>query len=366
MAAELLGYGIDPPRIHAQVSAHATPGRLRFFGEVLTALEVREDGRIVVLEATPEQFQRHGLVGADTEGLVDMPRTIAGVDVVVLFSEVEPGKVKVSLRSNGRVTIDTVVARLGGGGHPHAAGAMLRASRAEARARAAGAGPHRVAVTGHGGVAHIVSGSARVGIEAARASLRSGPWPRAGELRPRGPRLRRRGGAERRGQVDAAARRGGPGAAERRSARGDVGRPGGRRVGAGARRLRLAGPRVLRGAHGGGDARVRRRARASRTGPRMRCALERVGLASRAADLVATLSSGMRQRLRLAFAVLHRPAILLLDEPGSHLDETGRALWTRSSPSTAARAGAARHQRRTEARLADSRIELRGGLGDPA
>jgi nanoRNase/pAp phosphatase (c-di-AMP/oligoRNAs hydrolase) len=48
---------------------------------------------------------------------------------------VEPGKVKVSLRSNGRVTIDTVVAKLGGGGHPHAAGAMLRASRAEARAR---------------------------------------------------------------------------------------------------------------------------------------------------------------------------------------------------------------------------------------
>ena len=32
-----------------------------------------------------------------------MPRTIAGVDVVALFSEVEPGKVKVSLRSTGRV-----------------------------------------------------------------------------------------------------------------------------------------------------------------------------------------------------------------------------------------------------------------------
>jgi phosphoesterase RecJ-like protein len=135
MAAELLGYGLDPPKLHAQVSSHATPGRLRFFGEVLTSLEVVEDGRIVVMEASPEQFQRHGLVGSDTEGLVDMPRTIAGVDVVALFSEVEPGKVKVSLRSNGRVTIDSVVSRLGGGGHPHAAGALLRCSRAEARAR---------------------------------------------------------------------------------------------------------------------------------------------------------------------------------------------------------------------------------------
>ena len=135
MAAELLVHGIDPPKIHAQVSSHATPGRLRFFGEVLSSLEMAEDGRIVVMEATPEQFARHGLKGSDTEGLVDMPRTIAGVDVVVLFSEVEPGKVKVSLRSNGRVKIDAVMTRLGGGGHPHAAGVMLQCSRAEARAR---------------------------------------------------------------------------------------------------------------------------------------------------------------------------------------------------------------------------------------
>lgn len=135
IAADLLELGLDPPKIHAQVSSHATPGRLRFFGEVLTALEVVEDGRIVVLTATPEQFQRHGLRGADTEGLVDLPRSIEGIDLVVLFSEVETDKVKVSVRSNGRVAIDSVITKLGGGGHPHAAGAMLNCSLAEVRAR---------------------------------------------------------------------------------------------------------------------------------------------------------------------------------------------------------------------------------------
>jgi phosphoesterase RecJ-like protein len=135
MAAELLGHGLDPQKIHAQVHAHASAGRLRFFGEVLARLELLEQGRMVVMEASPEQFQRHGLTGADTEGLVDMPRNIAGVDVVALFSEVEPGKVKVSLRSTGRIPIDPVCARLGGGGHPHAAGVLLRGTRAEARAR---------------------------------------------------------------------------------------------------------------------------------------------------------------------------------------------------------------------------------------
>jgi phosphoesterase RecJ-like protein len=135
MAAELLTHGLDPQRLHSQVHSHASAGRLRFFGEVLSALELLAGGRLVALEAAPEQFKRHGLAGADTDGLVDLPRTIAGVEVVALFSEVEPGKVKVSLRSTGRVSIDQVCSRLGGGGHIHAAGVLLRGSRVDARAR---------------------------------------------------------------------------------------------------------------------------------------------------------------------------------------------------------------------------------------
>jgi phosphoesterase RecJ-like protein len=135
MAAELLALGLDPQRLYAQVHSHASAERMRFFGEALSALELLCAGRLVVLEATPEMFQRHGLTGADTDGLVDLPRGIAGAEVVALFSEVEPGKVKVSLRSTGRVTIDAVATRLGGGGHAHAAGVMLHATRAEARAQ---------------------------------------------------------------------------------------------------------------------------------------------------------------------------------------------------------------------------------------
>lgn len=135
MAAELVEGGVDAAEVSARVHQSAPPGRLRFFGEALAALEMRHGGQLVVIEVSPEQFERHGLVGADTEGLVDMPRAIEGVEAVALFSEVEAGKVKVSLRSTGRVNIDGVVSRLGGGGHPHAAGVQLRGTRAQARER---------------------------------------------------------------------------------------------------------------------------------------------------------------------------------------------------------------------------------------
>jgi heme ABC exporter ATP-binding subunit CcmA len=61
-------------------------------------------------------------------------------------------------------------------------------------------------------------------------------------------------------------------------------------------------------------------------GARIEELLRAVGMERRADERVAELSAGMRQRLSICRCVLHRPELLLLDEPDSNLDAEGREL----------------------------------------
>jgi ABC-2 type transport system ATP-binding protein len=57
---------------------------------------------------------------------------------------------------------------------------------------------------------------------------------------------------------------------------------------------------------------------------RIECALDEVGLSDRGGDAVRGYSGGMKRRLNLAAALLHRPRLLILDEPSVGVDPQSR------------------------------------------
>jgi ABC-2 type transport system ATP-binding protein len=71
-----------------------------------------------------------------------------------------------------------------------------------------------------------------------------------------------------------------------------------------------------------------RRVPAAEARPRIARLLAAAGLAGRAREPADRLSGGMRRRLEIARALVHRPAILIMDEPTTGLDAAAfRAMW---------------------------------------
>jgi ABC-2 type transport system ATP-binding protein len=69
-------------------------------------------------------------------------------------------------------------------------------------------------------------------------------------------------------------------------------------------------------------------------------ALIRFGLTDLAGRRADRLSQGQRQRLRLALTVVHRPQVLLLDEPRNSLDDEGLTMLSAAIEEVLARGGA--------------------------
>ncbi|HVS02820.1 MAG TPA: bifunctional oligoribonuclease/PAP phosphatase NrnA [Thermoanaerobaculia bacterium] len=121
-AAELVREGAEPETVARWLYESRPAGSLRLLCEMLQTLELHDGGRIASVVIRRDALQRAGATPADTEGLVDYPRSIAGVDAVALLRETEEGRLKVSLRSRGEVDVEQVARRHGGGGHHNAAG----------------------------------------------------------------------------------------------------------------------------------------------------------------------------------------------------------------------------------------------------
>src|SRR5204863_2863525 len=133
IAGALLERGVDPESIYQSVYASAPEGRVRLMAEVLQTLVVEPDVGLAWVTVPPDALRRHNATADDLDGIVEYPRSIAGVRLALLFRTIAHGRVKVSFRSVGDVNVAELWHRFGGGGHTRAAGASLEGSIAEAQ-----------------------------------------------------------------------------------------------------------------------------------------------------------------------------------------------------------------------------------------
>ncbi|MBE3577430.1 MAG: bifunctional oligoribonuclease/PAP phosphatase NrnA [Limnochordales bacterium] len=125
IAAHLVERGASPGELSRVLYENREFSYVQLLGEVIRTLQRNSDGRIAWVYLTREMIARSGLPASEVEGFVRYPRMIRGVEVALLFRESEDGRIRVSLRSRGRVNVAELASRLGGGGHTRASGCTL-------------------------------------------------------------------------------------------------------------------------------------------------------------------------------------------------------------------------------------------------
>jgi phosphoesterase RecJ-like protein len=123
LATELVERGAAPAQIARQVYFSNPLSKMVLLGAALSTLQ--RDGRIAWLWVTHEDMLRSTAAEEDCEGIVNYAIGIGGVEVAVLLRELPDHRVRLSLRSKGRVNVADVAESFGGGGHANASGCTL-------------------------------------------------------------------------------------------------------------------------------------------------------------------------------------------------------------------------------------------------
>src|SRR5260370_8294617 len=80
-------------------------------------MRVELDGKLAWARVTRRMLKEANAVMAESEGIIDTLNSIAGLELAILFKEVNDSLTKISVRSRGPVDAAALCATFGGGGH---------------------------------------------------------------------------------------------------------------------------------------------------------------------------------------------------------------------------------------------------------
>jgi phosphoesterase RecJ-like protein len=123
VAQELVLAGADPIAIAREVCYSTPTSKVLLLGAALGNL--KREGRLAWLWVTHQDMVRTCAAEEDCEGLVNVAVGISGVEVAVFLRELPELRIRLSMRSKGKVNVAEIAERMGGGGHGNAAGCTL-------------------------------------------------------------------------------------------------------------------------------------------------------------------------------------------------------------------------------------------------
>ncbi len=131
IAAELVEFGVEPEEIYQNIYSTKTVDHLRLIGSVLAKVKECRDGKIAWVEIPWADQKKNSASGDELQNIVNFLMLLREPEVLVLLRELEDGRIRASLKSKGRVVVNTLAAEFTGGGHAFAAGFTVKGTMRE-------------------------------------------------------------------------------------------------------------------------------------------------------------------------------------------------------------------------------------------
>ena len=132
IASELVTCGADPNKISTSVYSTIAPATIKLLVLTLRTLRFNKNKTAAWIKLTKSMYKKSKASMEDENDFINFPRSIKGVKVAAMFTEINNNKTKVSFRSNTSVDVNKIASYFLGGGHKKASGCRINRSIAKA------------------------------------------------------------------------------------------------------------------------------------------------------------------------------------------------------------------------------------------
>lgn len=122
VAGEMIEKGVNAWDISSRLYESQPRARIELLSLALSTLAFSDCGRFASITVTLDMYEKTGTDAELTDGFVNYPRSVSGVEVAIFFRQLSENAFKVGFRSKGKIDVSRLAEGFGGGGHHNAAG----------------------------------------------------------------------------------------------------------------------------------------------------------------------------------------------------------------------------------------------------
>lgn len=131
-AADLVARGADVAEVGRRLYHSQEKCEFDLLRVIYANTKTVANGQVSYSSASYDEIRGAGCTAADIDEQINVPRSLNGVRLAMLFSEGNKSKTRINFRGSGNVTVVELAAEFNGGGHSQSAGAILDCGLEEA------------------------------------------------------------------------------------------------------------------------------------------------------------------------------------------------------------------------------------------